>query len=231
MNIDYYFKNINSITFNDLFINCDDVCDVYNKIIPYIENKVGNKQECLTEINNNISIKGNYIIGSGTTISDFVVIEGPVIIGKNVKIMPGVLIRPYTIISDNCEIGHGSEIKHAFIMNNAKIASHVFVGDSIIGFKARIGSGTITANRRFDQKNITIKYQDKIYDLKKEFFGSIIGDSTRLGANSTTCPGTFIGPYTWIFPNTVVKGFIPELKKVSNVLNLYITENEKYDLK
>ena len=70
-----------------------------------------------------VSLNGNYIIGENTQISDFVTIMGPVIIGKNVKIMPGVFIRPYTIIGDDCEIGHGSEIKHAIIMDNGKVIS------------------------------------------------------------------------------------------------------------
>ena len=40
-----------------------------------------------------------------------------------------------------------------------------FVGDSILGKSARIGSGTILANRRFDQKNIGIRVNGIKYDI------------------------------------------------------------------
>ena len=231
MNLDYFFKHINELSYKGLFDNCNNVLDVFDKLNNYIEEKVRGIQECKADCAKFVSLNGNYIIGENTKISDFVTIVGPVIIGNNVKIMPGVFIRPYTIIGDNCEIGHGSEIKHAIIMNKAKVASHTFVGDSIIGYKTRVGSGTILANRRFDQRNVMLKKENEIVDLKTDFFGSVIGDSTRLGANVTTYPGTFIGENTWIYPNTVVKGFIASLKRVSNIKELYITDNKEYELK
>ena len=231
MNLDYFFEHIDELSFKDLFTNQSDVLEIFRNLKKYTEEKTHGIKENKGSCAKFVSLNGNYIIGENTKISDFTTIVGPVIIGNNVKIMPGVFIRPYTIIGDDCEISHGSEIKHAIIMNKAKVASHTFVGDSIIGYKTRIGSGTILANRRFDQGNIILKKEDGNIDLKTDFFGSVIGDNTRLGANSTTYPGTFIGRNTWIYPNTSVKGFIPSLKRVSNVKDLYITENKEYELK
>lgn len=231
MKLDYYFEHISELSYKDLFNNCDNVLDVFDKLNNYIDKKTKDIKECKGDCASFVSLNGNYIIGENTKISDFVTIVGPVIIGNNVKIMPNVFIRPYSIIGDNCEIGHGSEIKHAIIMDKAKVASHTFVGDSIIGYKTRIGSGTILANRRFDQGNVVLKKEEEVIDLKTDFFGSVIGDKTRLGANTTTYPGTFIGRNTWIYPNTIVRGFIPSLKRVSNVRELYITDNKEYELK
>lgn len=67
--------------------------------------------------------------------------------------------------------------------------------------------------------------------LKQIFFGAIIGDNTRLGANATTIPGTFIGPYTWILPTVQVRGFIPREKRIFPIAEYKITENPKLDLK
>lgn len=230
MNLNDFFNHICDLDYSDLFDKCNDVLDVFKKLDNYIEEKTNNTKKCDTEYTNLVSLSGNYIIGKNTKISDFVTIEGPVIIGNNVSIMPGAYIRPYSIIGNNCIIGHNSEIKHVIIMDKAKVASNAFVGDSIIGYKSRIGSGTILANRRFDQSNVVLKNEGKIIDLKTDFFGSVIGDKTRLGANVTTYPGTFIGMNTWIYPNTSIKGFIPSLKKVSNIKELYITDNKEYDL-
>lgn len=121
-------------------------------------------------------------------------------------------------------------MKHSIVQNKAKVQSFTFIGDSIIGKSTRIGSGTILANRRFDQANIEIKINEKKINTKRDFFGAIIGDNTRLGANSTTVPGTFIGPYTWILPTVQVRGFIPKEKRIFPLAEYNIKENPKLNL-
>ena len=151
---------------------------------------------------------------------------------EHFEIQSGALVRPGSIIGDNCVVGHASEVKHTIMQNKAKVASLAFVGDSILGKSTRIGSGIICANRRFDQKNITVKNSagEKI-DVGTDFFGAVIGDSTRLGANSTTLPGSFIGAYTWILPTVQVRGFIESEKRVFPAQTLRVDENPKVELK
>ena len=117
------------------------------------------------------------------------------------------------------------------MQNKSKVASLAFVGDSILGRSTRIGSGIILANRRFDQKNITVKVNGEKIDTGSDFFGSIIGDSSRLGANVATLPGAFIGPYTWILPGLHIRGFIPAEKRVFPKEEYTMTDNEKVELK
>lgn len=183
------------------------------------------------EIGEYCSIQGPCFIDEGTKIQANVTIQGPVLIGKNVEIQSGALIRPGSIIGDNCCVGHASEVKHCILQNKSKVASLAFVGDTILGKSTRIGSGTILANRRFDQANIKIKLNGEIIDTESDFFGSIIGDSSRMGANSTAVPGTFIGPYTWILPTVQVRGFIPAEKRIFPKAEYIITENPKVELK
>ena len=175
---------------------------------------------------------GSGSCGEGTKIHANVSIEGPVIIGKNVTIQSGALIRPGCVIGDNCVIGHGAEIKHSIIQNKAKVQSLTFAGDSIIGKSTRVGSGTILSNRRFDQKNITVKNSagEKV-DVGTDFFGAVVGDNSRLGANCTTLPGSFIGAYTWILPTVQIRGFVPSEKRVFPVSSTRIEENPKVELK
>lgn len=174
---------------------------------------------------------GNYFIGEGTVIYGDVTIIGPVYIGKNCEILPGAVIRPNTIIGNNCSVGHGSEIKHSVMFDGAKVASLAFVGDSVLGVSARIGSGVITANRKFDQLNITLKLEGVRHDLGDSYFGVILGDSSRIGANAVTQPGTHIGPYTWVFPMTNVRGFIPREKRIYHNHSIIMEENGIVELK
>ena len=76
-----------------------------------------------------------------------------------------------------------------------------------------------------------IKLNGEIIDTNTDFFGSIIGDSSRMGANSTAVPGTFIGPYTWILPTVQVRGFVPAEKRVFPKAEYMVTENPKVELK
>ena len=230
----YYFKNYeDNEIFKEFLKEIKNVWEIRDKAKDYLKREIEDK--CIkvnkATVLGNINLIGNYYIDEGTKIYSGVTIEGPVYIGKNVEIKPGAYIRPGSIISDNCSIGFNSEIKSAVLQKGAKVASLAFVGDSILGKSARIGSGVITANRRFDQDTIKVKINNEKEDTKTDYFGLVIGDNSRIGANSASFPGTFIGPYTWIFPLTQVHGFIPELKKVSNKKEMIFSENEKKELK
>lgn len=234
LKLSYYFENMDSFAFKQVFENTTYPWEALANINTLLEELVikPNKKENNGEISNFVSLEGNYIIGEGTKIHSNVVIQGPVLIGRNVEIQSGALIRPGSIIGDNCVVGHASEVKHSILQNKSKVASLAFVGDTILGKSTRIGSGTICANRRFDQKNITVKNSkgEKI-DVGTDFFGAIIGDNTRIGANSTTLPGSFIGKYTWILPNIQVRGFIESKKRVFPVQSTKIQDNEIIELK
>lgn len=232
--LNYFFdkKNIEQFSFNEIFKDCVYPWEVLKKLKDYFKNMVdSNLKENHGTTGEFVSLSSNYFIGENTKISSNVTIEGPVIIGKNCTIQSGALIRPYSLIGDNVVVGHSCEVKHSIILNKAKVQSFTFIGDSIIGKSTRVGSGTILANRRFDQKNIFIKANNKKIDTGTDFFGSIVGDNTRFGANSTALPGTFIGPYTWILPNVQVRGFIEKEKRLFPNLSYTISDNEKMELK
>ena len=233
LELSYYFKEINEFRFKDVFKNCKYPWEALANINKYIREFMDDKNMQINkaEVGEFCSIEGPYFIDEGTEIHANVTIQGPVLIGKNVEIQSGALIRPGSIIGDNCCVGHASEVKHCILQNKSKVASLAFVGDTILGKSTRIGSGTILANRRFDQANIKVKLNGEIIDTNTDFFGSIIGASSRMGANSTAVPGTFIGPYTWILPTVQVRGFVPAEKRVFPKVEYMVTENPKVELK
>lgn len=233
LKLEYYFKEMDGFRFKEVFENCIYPWDALTRIKLFLQKEVVEKDLKVNkaEVGEFCSIKGNYFIDEGTKIHPNVTIEGPVLIGKNVEIQSGALIRPGSIIGDNCVVGHASEVKNSILQNKAKVASLAFVGDSILGKSTRIGSGIILANRRFDQSNIIIKMNNEKIDTGRDFFGAIIGDSTRLGANSATLPGTLIGPYTWILPTLQVRGFIPAEKRLYPNEDYKIADNPRVELK
>ena len=181
-------------------------------------------------IPDNVVIRGDVQIGKGTVIYPFVMIEGPVKIGENCEIRPGALIRPNTIIGDYCTIGHNAEIKNSILFNEAKVSTNSFVGDSILGLGARVASGAITGNRRFDQKDISIKLGDQAYNVGDKF-GCIIGDYSRLGANTVISPGILVGMHSWIYSNALIRDHIPKDSLIKVKHELEIITKMRYALK
>jgi bifunctional UDP-N-acetylglucosamine pyrophosphorylase/glucosamine-1-phosphate N-acetyltransferase len=229
---EYYFKDIQNFACKEIFENCTYPWEVLARTKSFLKENIGDTQTNKCEsIGDFCTFEGSYFIDEGTKISPRVTIEGPVYIGKNCKIKPGAYIRPGTIIGDNVEVGFNSEVKNSILQNGCKVASLAFVGDSMLGKSTRIGSGIILANRRFDQKNITFKKDGNVYSTETDYFGAVIGDCTRLGANSTTVPGTFIGAYTWILPTVQVRGFVPAEKRIFPMAEYRMEDNPKVELK
>lgn len=192
---EYYFENIPN-ELESLFNENKYTYEVLNNLKEFIANKTN----------------GQVIIGNNVKMHDFVSIEGPAIIGNNVEIHSHAYIRPNTIICDNTVIGHSAVLKECIIMPGAKVQNFSFVGNSIIGSSARIGSGTIATNRKLDQSQTGIKINGEYECFNTDFFGIVLGDNSRIGANCVTMPGTHIGPMTLVGPMSKVKGFIPRLK-------------------
>jgi len=228
----YYFKNQASKNEKKLLNSEKEVWDSLDNLEKFLNDRLVNDviKENKGTILENVVLTGCYHIGKNTVIHPNVVINGPVFIGDNVTIMPHALIRPFTFIADNVTIGHAAEIKHSIISSNAKVQSFSFVGDSILGFSSRVGSGSILSNRRFDQKAIVVNLKDEKITLDTSFFGCVLGDHSRIGAGCTVQPGTLIGPYSFIYPSTNARGFIKEAVKVYETKQLVMKEKEKQDL-
>ena len=175
-------------------------------------------------------IEGTVYIGDNVEIKAGVAIEGPVYIGDGCSIGAGANLRPYSVLGNRVGVGHGSEVKASVIQNGAKIASLAFCGDSVIGKSSRVGSGVILANRKFNQSNVGVKILGQYSDLGTDFFGCVLGDSSRIGANCCTLPGTHIGPYSWLLPGTVFKGFLPSQQCVSAIQQHQVSHIEKTEL-
>ncbi|WP_338601170.1 bifunctional sugar-1-phosphate nucleotidylyltransferase/acetyltransferase [Sulfolobus tengchongensis] len=158
----------------------------------------------LGSIEENVKIKGKAIIEEGAVIKSGTYIEGPVYIGKNATIGPNAYIRPYTVIGSNVKIGAFNEIKESVIMENSKIPHLSYVGDSIICEDVNFGAGTITANLRFDEKEVKVRIRNEIVSSGRKKLGAIVGAHVRTGINVSILPGVKIGAYAWIYPGSIV---------------------------
>jgi NDP-sugar pyrophosphorylase family protein len=212
----YYFPSGFGNVLDDVFKKNEAVWHILTNRKIIFEKLNGQIISPSANIGSYVELDGHIHIGENVVIGSSVKIKGPVIIGDNVAIEHGALIRPYTFIDNECSVGHGSEIKGTIMMRGAKVSSLAFVGDSVLGKKARVASGVVTANRRFDQRNIQLSF-DSVNKIETEvdFFGCILGEGSRLGVNSITSPGTLIGANTFVDSLVKVSGYIPSEKFIS----------------
>ncbi len=166
------------------------------------------------EVQQNVVIENNVQIGEGSVIKSGAYIIGPTIIGKDCTIGPNCLIRPSTYIGDGCKVGAASEVKNSIVMDGSHVPHHNYVGDSVIGERCNLGSGTKIANLRLDEKNVRVAYRGQVVDTGLRKLGAILGDDVKTGINASIDVGTIIGENALIGPGAVVKGVIAPNSKI-----------------
>jgi len=152
------------------------------------------------EISERAEVEGNVWIRRGTRILEGACIRGPGYIGANSFIGNNSLVWNYSSIGNNCVVGFSTEIKHSLIGDDCWF--HInYIGDSIISDNCLFGAGTITANFRFDEKNVKVRTEGKEVDSGTDKLGAIIGDNCKTGINACLSPGVKIGPHSIVGPN------------------------------
>ncbi len=161
------------------------------------------------EVEEGVCILGPVHVGEGVRIRSGAYIEGPVCIGPGSDIGPNCYLRPSTSVGANVRIGNACEVKNSIIMDGIHAAHLSYVGDSIIGEGCNLGAGTITANIRFDKKNIMVNVKGERLDSGLRKLGSIIGGSVQTGINVNLMPGVKVGSNAWIAPGLTVYDDVP----------------------
>ncbi|MBO7676676.1 MAG: UDP-N-acetylglucosamine pyrophosphorylase [Erysipelotrichaceae bacterium] len=155
-------------------------------------------------------IKENVWVHKSVSIAPSAFIEGPAIICKDCEIRHCAYIRGNAIIGEGCVIGNSCEVKNAIIFNKSQVPHFNYVGDSILGYHAHMGAGSIVSNLKSDGKNITVKDGDEKMETGLRKFGAIVGDNVEIGCNSVLNPGTVIGKNSNVYPLARVRGLVPE---------------------
>ena len=179
------------------------------EILPKIEEfiiKLGNKldSEIYEKIDENIWIAKTAKIAKSASIT------GPAIIDENAEIRHCAFIRGKAIIGKNTVVGNSTELKNVILFNNVQVPHYNYVGDSILGYKAHMGAGSITSNIKSDKKLVVIKNGINQIETKMKKVGAMIGDNVEIGCGSILNPGSVIGKNTNIYPLVSVRGVIPE---------------------
>ena len=77
-------------------------------------------------------------------------LNGPCIIGEGTEVRQCAFVRGSALIGAHCVIGNSTEVKNSIIFDNCEVPHYNYVGDSVLGFHAHMGAGSILSNIKAD---------------------------------------------------------------------------------
>ncbi len=137
-------------------------------------------------------------------------IGGPAIIDEEAERRHCAFIRGSAIVGKGAVVGNSTELKNVVLFNKVQVPHYNYVGDSILGFKAHMGAGSITSNVKSDKTLVVVKAGEETFETGLKKFGAMLGDNVEVGCNSVLNPGTVIGKNTNIYPTSMVRGVIQQ---------------------
>ena len=154
--------------------------------------------------------EGNVWIARNAKVFPSAYIGGPAIIDEEAEIRHCAFIRGSAIVGKGAVVGNSTELKNVILFNKVQVPHYNYVGDSILGYKAHMGAGSITSNVQSDKTLVVVKAGEETFETGLKKFGAMLGDQVEVGCNSVLNPGTVIGKNTNIYPTSMVRGVIPQ---------------------
>lgn len=188
------------------------------EVLPFIGEFIVNLGKTLSKDEYD-QIEENVWVAKSAKVFKSAYINGPAIIGKNAEVRHCAFIRGNAIVGENAVVGNSTELKNVILFNSVQVPHYNYVGDSILGYKAHMGAGSITSNVKSDKTLVSVAFNGERINTGLKKFGAVLGDNTEVGCNSVLNPGTVIGKNSNIYPLSMVRGFV-------NSNSIYKNKNE-----
>ena len=136
-------------------------------------------------------------------------IGSPCIIDHGAEVRHCAFIRESASVGKNAVVGNSVELKNVVLFDSVQVPHYNYVGDSVLGYKAHMGAGSITSNVKSDKSLVVIKQPGAPLETGRKKVGAMVGDCAEIGCNSVLNPGTVVGRNAQIYPVSCVRGVIP----------------------
>lgn len=154
--------------------------------------------------------KGEHIwIAKSAKVAPTACLNGPLIVDEEAEIRHCAFVRGNAIVGKGAVVGNSTELKNVVLFNKVQVPHYNYVGDSILGYKAHMGAGSITSNVKSDKTPVVVKGNGISIETGLKKMGAMLGDRVEVGCNSVLNPGTVVGRDSNIYPTSCVRGVIP----------------------
>ena len=168
-------KNVDEI--GELVIGVNMFLEKFHQIM-------SNIKQSEIELNEAGTILSSEIENTTTTISQM---------SGNINLVNSQVANQATVV------GNSTELKNVILFDNVQVPHYNYVGDSILGYKAHMGAGSITSNVKSDKLLVVIKNEGELLETNRKKVGAMLGDNVEVGCNSVLNPGTVIGKHSNIY--------------------------------
>jgi len=151
----------------------------------------------------------NIWVAKSASVAPTACINGPCIIDEEAEVRHCAFVRGSAVIGKGAVVGNSTELKNVILFNKVQVPHYNYVGDSILGYKAHMGAGSITSNVKSDKTLVVVKSSEEKLETGLKKFGAMLGDHVEVGCNSVLNPGTVIGKNSNVYPLSCVRGYVP----------------------
>ncbi|HPA61613.1 MAG TPA: UDP-N-acetylglucosamine pyrophosphorylase [Clostridia bacterium] len=144
------------------------------------------------------------------TVAPSAAITGPCIIGPGSEVRHCAYIRGSALVGAECVVGNSTELKNVILFDRVQVPHYNYVGDSILGYRAHMGAGSITSNVKSDRQPVVLRDGQERLPTQRKKIGALIGDHVEVGCNAVLNPGTILGRGASVYPTASVRGTVPE---------------------
>lgn len=189
----------------DIFDGCVYPWEVLPKIQEFIE-ALGERLPA-----DRFEKRGEHIwVAKSAEVFDSAYLGDYCIIDEEASVRHCAFVRGNAIVGKGAVVGNSTELKNVILFNKVQVPHYNYVGDSILGFQAHMGAGSITSNVKSDKSLVVVKSAYGNVETGRKKFGAMLGDQVEVGCNSVLNPGTVVGRRTNIYPTSMVRGFVAE---------------------
>ena len=143
------------------------------------------------------------------TVAPTAYLGAPCIIGAGTEVRHGAFSRGSALVGDGCVVGNSVELKNVILFDGVQTPHYNYVGDSILGYKAHMGAGSITSNVKSDKTLVAVRCGSERLETGRKKVGAMLGDHVEIGCNSVLNPGTVVGRNSRVYPLSSVRGTVP----------------------
>ena len=203
------------ITINDLFDLSHTLAKDYLSDFTYPWEALPGIKDMIVALGNRLSeeeytqVSPHVWVHKTATVFPSAYLGAPCIIGAGTEVRHCAFIRGCALVGENCVVGNSVELKNVILFDKVQVPHFNYVGDSILGYKAHMGAGSVTSNVKSDKTLVVVKNGSESMETGLKKFGAMVGDEVEVGCNAVLNPGTVIGKNSNIYPTSCVRGVVP----------------------
>ena len=110
-------------------------------------------------------------------------LNGPLIIDEEAEVRHCAFIRGNAIVGKNAVVGNSTELKNVVLFDRVQVPHYNYVGDSVLGYKAHMGAGSITSNVKSDKTLVVVKSKAKYNFSLGEISQDLSESNTTIGSS------------------------------------------------